>query len=93
MPKEEIEIEDLGDYEMDPETSVKVEKMIAEADAEIEAARVNFRWGKEQLDVVKRAAHIMGVPYQTMIKLLVYQQSLLILKDAKVVKKARNKVA
>jgi hypothetical protein len=32
----EIEIEDLGDYEMDPETSAKVEKMTAEADAEIE---------------------------------------------------------
>jgi predicted DNA binding CopG/RHH family protein len=90
MVSNEIEIEDLGDYEMDPETSAKVEKMTAEADAEIEAARVNFRWGKEQLDVVKRAARIMGVPYQTLIKLLVYQQSLLILKDVAIVKKANQ---
>ncbi len=78
---------DLGEFKMPPALVEKVEKMTAESDAEVEAARVTFRWGKEQLALVKRAANIMGVPYQTMIKLVVYQQALLILKDATAVKK------
>ncbi len=78
---------DLGEYKMPAELVKKVEKMTAESDAEIEAARVTFRWGKDQLETVKRAANIMGVPYQTMIKFIVYQEALSILKDATAVKK------
>ena len=65
-----------GEYAMDPDTSVKVEKMIAEAEREIVETRVNFRWGKAQLKLVKRAARQMGVPYQTYIKQVVYRQCL-----------------
>jgi predicted DNA binding CopG/RHH family protein len=83
---------DLGEFTMPPELVEKVERMTAEADAEIEAARVNFRWGKPQLDIVKLAAQNMGVPYQTLIKLVVYQHALSILKDVEAVKK-KNKVA
>lgn len=79
--------EELGEYTMPPDLVDKVERMTAEADAEIEATRVTFRWGKEQLDVVKRAAQLMGVPYQTFIKLVVYQQSLNVLKGAEVLKR------
>ncbi len=78
---------DLGEFKMPPELVEKVERMTAESDDEIEAARVNFRWGKKQLDIVKQAARTMGVPYQTLIKLVVYQQALLILKDINAVKK------
>jgi predicted DNA binding CopG/RHH family protein len=77
-----IHIEDLGDIELDPVISTKVKKMIDAADADIDEARVNFRWGKEQLDIVKRAASLIGVPYQTMIKQFVYEQSVAVLKDA-----------
>ncbi|GEM_PF-3004591 len=45
-------------------------------------ARVNFRWGREQLDLVKRAARLMGVPYQTYIKQVVYRQCMVDLKAA-----------
>ena len=86
MVSKKIKIEDLGNYEMSPKMSAKVARMTAEADAEIEAARVTFRWGKAQLDLVKRAANSMGVPYQTLIKLVVYQQALLILKNIDAVK-------
>jgi predicted DNA binding CopG/RHH family protein len=90
MVSKEIEIEDLGDFELDPEIDAKVDRMTEEADAEIEATRVNFRWGKEQLDVVKRAARSMGVPYQTLIKFVVYKQALAILKDIETVKKTKE---
>lgn len=86
MAKEKYKIEDLGVVELDPKTNAKVSRMIAEADAEIEAARVTFRWGKEQLDLVKKAADSIGVPYQTFLKLAVYQQALDVLKDVQAVK-------
>lgn len=64
-------------YEMDSETSLRVEEMVAAADQELsDEARVNFRWGREQLELVKRVAGLMGVPYQTYIKQVVYRQCL-----------------
>jgi predicted DNA binding CopG/RHH family protein len=81
MPKEDYEIEDLGTVELDPETDAKVKRIIAEADKEIEETRVSFRWGKEQLAIVRQAAEQMGVPYQTFIKMCVYQRALDLLKD------------
>lgn len=66
----------VGEYIMEPATSAKVEEMIASADLEVEETRVNFRWGRKQLDLVKRAAEQIGVPYQTYIKQVVYRQCL-----------------
>jgi uncharacterized protein (DUF1778 family) len=53
-----------------------VTRMEREADEEIAASTVTLRWGKEQVDVVKRAAGIMGVPYQTYLKQVVFRQAL-----------------
>lgn len=86
MPKEEYKIEDLGTVELDPETDAKVNRMIAEADKEIEETRVSFRWGREQLAIVRQAAEHMGVPYQTFIKMCVYQKALDVLKDVQAAK-------
>lgn len=86
MAREDYEIEDLGTVELDPETDAKVSRMIAEADKEIEETRVSFRWGKEQLAMVRQAAEQMGVPYQTFIKMCVYQRALDVLKDVKAAK-------
>jgi predicted DNA binding CopG/RHH family protein len=86
MAKEEYEIEDLGEVELDPETDAKVTRMIAEADKEIEETRVSFRWGKEQLAIVRQAAENMGVPYQTFIKMCVFQHALDVLKDVQAAK-------
>ncbi|MBX9878797.1 MAG: hypothetical protein K2Y22_10105 [Candidatus Obscuribacterales bacterium] len=71
-----------GEFKMDSATSSKVEKMISQASGEDEETRVNFRWGKEQLALVKRAANLMGVPYQTYLKQVVYRQCLIDLKSA-----------
>ncbi|MGH2366295.1 MAG: hypothetical protein ACRDHX_16810 [Chloroflexota bacterium] len=48
----------------------------AQADQELEQTNVNFRWGREQVEVVKRAAAIIGVPYQTYLKQVVYKHAI-----------------
>lgn len=60
----------------DEETSEMVTRMEREADDEIAASTVTLRWGQDQVEVVKRAAGIMGVPYQTYLKQVVFRQAL-----------------
>ena len=36
---------------------------------------VNFRWGREQVALVKKAAALVGVPYQTYLKQVVWKQA------------------
>ena len=62
--------------EEDPEVSEMVTRLEAEADREIAAGSVTLRWGREQIAVVKRAAALMGVPYQTYLKQVVFRQAL-----------------
>jgi len=83
MKKKDLKIEYLGQCELDEEIAAKVDRMTAEADAELDETRICFRWGKEQLKVVKKAADCVGVPYQTFLKMAVYQQALDVLKDIK----------
>lgn len=67
---------ELPDIELPQDVDARVREMIAEADREIEETRVNFRWGKEQVGLVKRVAALMGIPYQTYMKQVVYKQAL-----------------
>ena len=67
---------ELGDAELLPEEAERFERMEAEADHEVEELRVNFRWGSQQVDMVKLAADLVGVPYQTYIKEAVYRQAI-----------------
>ena len=60
--------EDLGDVQLPEEQAELYNKMIEEADNELADIRVSFRWKAEQLNLVKKAAEMMGVPYQTYIK-------------------------
>lgn len=71
--------------EEDPEVSDMVTRLEAEADREIAAGSVTFRWGREQIAVVKRAAALMGVPYQTYLKQVVFRQALLDIERAETV--------
>jgi len=52
-----------------------VAEMIDEAEREIDEARVNVRFGREQLNIVKLAAKLRGVPYQIYIKNAVYESA------------------
>ncbi len=81
MPEKRRNYEKLGEFEMPTELADKVEAMIAQADEEDEQARVNFRWSKEALEVVRQAAKLMGIPYQTFIKQTVFEHALSIIKD------------
>ena len=82
MPRERRNYEVLSDIELPPEVAAQAEAAIALADQQLEEARVNFRWGTAQVDVVKRAAELAGVPYQTWIKQVVWRQAMADLKDA-----------
>lgn len=64
---------DLDDVELDADTDAHVQHAIAEADEDVaglDEVRVNFRWGRGQVDTLKRAAAIYGVPYQTYLKIV-----------------------
>lgn len=88
MPEKRRNYEELGEFEMPPDLAEKAKAMIAQADEEDEQARVNFRWSKEALEVVRQAAKLMGIPYQTFIKQTVFEHSLSIIKDMESSKKS-----
>jgi predicted DNA binding CopG/RHH family protein len=76
MPKP-IEMNVVADrVEEDAEMSDMVTRLEEEAERDIAAGSVTLRWGKEQIAVVKRAAAIMGIPYQTYLKQVVFKRAL-----------------
>lgn len=52
------------------------------ADARFEEERVSVRWQRAALNVVREAAQLAGVPYQTYVKQVAFRQALTDLKDA-----------
>jgi predicted DNA binding CopG/RHH family protein len=68
-----------------PEVSDLVTQLESEAEREIAAGTVTFRWGREQIAVVKRAAALMGIPYQTYLKQVVFRQALADIEHAEAV--------
>lgn len=80
--------EELSDEELPPELGAKARALIEQAERDIEETRVNFRWGKVQVDTVKRAAALAGVPYQTYIKQVAFRQAVADLRAAEGVVKA-----
>ena len=60
----------------DPATSALVTLMEHQADDEILGRAVTLRWDKQHIDVVRRAAAIAGVPYQTYLKQIVFNHAL-----------------
>ncbi len=71
--------------EESPEISEMVTHLEDEADHDISAGTVTLRWGRAQISVVKRAAALMGVPYQTYLKHVVFKQALSDIEQAEVV--------
>jgi predicted DNA binding CopG/RHH family protein len=88
---EQIDIKVIADrIEEDPQVSEMVTRLEDQADSEIGAATVTLRWGKEQIAVVKRAAAIMGVPYQTYLKQVVFKQAVADIASAEAVHTPRR---
>lgn len=75
MSKKRRNYEELGDIELPADVSARAEEAIATAERQLEEARVNFRWGAAQVAVIKRAAALAGVPYQTYIKHVAWQRA------------------
>lgn len=72
-----IESQIVGDQVAeDLEVSELVTRLEEEADRELAAGTVTLQWGREQIAVVKRAAALKGVPYQTYLKHVVFKQAL-----------------
>lgn len=85
MPKR-IEMKVVADrVEEDADVSDMVTRLEEEADRDIAAGTVTLRWGKDQIAVVKRAAAIMGIPYQTYLKQVVFKQALADIQHAEAV--------
>jgi predicted DNA binding CopG/RHH family protein len=74
---EPMDIRIVADHlEEDAEVSEMITRLEAEADRDIAGGTVTLRWGREQIAVVKRAAAIMGIPYQTYLKQVVFKQAI-----------------
>jgi hypothetical protein len=74
MGKYDVNVVGAGE-ERDPAVLRMLEQ--AERDAAREGAeiRVNFRWGPDQLGLVKEAARLQGLPYQIYIKKALYDRA------------------
>lgn len=72
----DFEIEELGDFELPADLHDKISKITLDAEADIDSTRVNFRWQKAPLNLIKSVAKEMGIPYQTYIKQVLYRQAL-----------------
>jgi predicted DNA binding CopG/RHH family protein len=73
----EIDVKIVADrVEEDPEVSALVTRLEAAADRELAAGTVALRWGRKQIAVVTSAAALVGVPYQTYLKQVVFRQAL-----------------
>lgn len=72
----------LGDVELPPELAAKATAAIEQAERDLsEEVRVNFRWGAAQLNLVRRAADLAGVPYQSYLKQVAIRQAMADLKE------------
>ena len=93
MKKKIFEIEDLGTTELPEEIHLLAVQKIKEADEEIEPMRMQIRWGKKQVSLVKKAAVLMGIPYQTYVKQALFHQAVEDIKNSeKLLKKKKVKV-
>lgn len=70
------------DVEMSEEEDALFKAMEEQAERDIAEYRVNMRWSKEQVDLIRRAAAIYGIPYQTYLKQAAVRQAMADLKAA-----------
>jgi predicted DNA binding CopG/RHH family protein len=76
MPND-LTIRHVGPGELtDPALLDQVQELEAQAERDVQGMNVNFRWGREQVAIVKQAARAMGLPYQVYIKHVALKQAL-----------------
>ena len=78
---------DGGTIELSQEMDALINKKIAQAEKDIEQMKMQIRWGVKQIDIVKQAASLMGIPYQTYVKHVVYRQAIEDIEKSRLVSK------
>ena len=58
----------LGDVQLSADEEATVQRQMAQLNQEPLPVSTALRWGREQIDIVRRAARLAGVPYQTYLK-------------------------
>ena len=76
----------LENVPCDPELEPKLEAMEAAAELDIaqraaDDAVVSFRWGREQVGVVKAAAAARGLPYEAYLRRALFEQAVADLRE------------
>jgi hypothetical protein len=74
MGKYDVKVLGVGE-ERDPAVLQMLREADRDAADEGAEVRVNFRWGPEQLELVKEAARLQGLPYQVYIKKVLYDRA------------------
>lgn len=75
-------IRHLGTVNLPDHIDRMVVQKMKEADEDIQEMRMQVRWSKSQIAVLKKAAAIIGIPYQTYAKQTLWQQAIKDIKDA-----------
>ncbi|HVC32588.1 MAG TPA: hypothetical protein VNL16_03655 [Chloroflexota bacterium] len=68
--------------EISEEEDARITGMIEQTERDVEAHRVTLRWERPQIEVIKRAAALYGLPYQSYLKQAAFRQALADLKTA-----------
>lgn len=72
----------LGTTHLPDDIARMASNKIEEAEQDIQEMRMQIRWNKQQISVIKKAAALIGIPYQTYAKQTLFQQALKDIKDA-----------
>ena len=74
--KKHFVIEDLGVQELPDDLDQLLMKKMQEAEEDLKEARLQIRWKTRQVNLIKQAAKLMGVPYETYAKQVLYRQAM-----------------
>lgn len=81
----ERRLRDLGDVAVTEQEAGGIQQLIEDTEQSYAAeARVFVSWSPSALAVIRRAADLHGVPYETYVKQVAYRQALTDLRDAAV---------
>jgi predicted DNA binding CopG/RHH family protein len=69
------ELKHEGPAKLTPEQEAHADAVFAAVEKEDEECRVNFRWGVQQLAIVKEVADLIGIPYQTYMKQVLFERA------------------
>jgi len=65
-----------GTTELPDDIELMAIKKIEEAEEDVKEMRMQIRWNKKQISVIKKAAALIGIPYQTYAKQTLFLQAL-----------------